>query len=214
LPVDQIAARDLPNFVVDVLRRWTVRKQHFVSFAEYIDAEGADEIRAICDKYKNIPDFNEDKKYYFDWGADEVFSLVGRGAGECSAGLFDLIDVDLKLIEEQRRRLAQDISSQESADALYRIVLSSARMLLVTRGIEAPSDAAVFTSFLQHFIRAGLVDVVHQRIVEAALARDYSALLNNPQAVLALAEVVKKLYAGMDNSLRFPAEKAKTIAAS
>jgi sulfite reductase (ferredoxin) len=213
LPVDQIAARDLPNFVVDVLRRWIARKQHFASFAEYFNAGGADEIRAICDKYGSIPDFDEDKNYYFDWGADEVFSLVGRGAGECSAGLFDLIDVDLKLIEEQRRRLAQDISPQESADSLYRIVLSSARMLLVTRGIEAPSDAAVFTSFLQHFIRAGLVDVVHQRIVEAALARDYSALLDNPQAVLALAEVVQKLYAGMDNSLRFPAEKAKTIAA-
>jgi sulfite reductase (ferredoxin) len=213
LPIDQIDAHDLPDFVVDVLRQWIDRKQRFASFADYIDAEGADEIRAICVKYGNIPDFDEDKNYYFDWGADEVFSLVGRGVGECSSGLFDLIDIDRKLIEEQHRKLEKDISQQDRADSLYRIVLSSARMLLVTRGIEAASDTEVFKSFLQHFIKAGLVDPIHQQIVETVLAQDYTALLEHSSAVLQVAEAVEELYKGMDNSLRFPAEKTKAVAA-
>jgi sulfite reductase (ferredoxin) len=212
LPIDQIDAHDLPNFVVDVLRQWIDRKQHFASFAEYIDAEGTNEIRTICDKYRDIPEFDEDKNYYFDWGADEAFSLVGRGVGECSSGLFDLIDLDRKLIEEQRRKLEEDILQQERTDSLYRIVLSSARMLLVTRGIEASSDTEVYKSFLQHFIKAGLVDLIHQQIVETALAQNSTALLEHSSEVLQLAEAVEKLYKGMDNSLRFPAEKTKAVA--
>jgi hypothetical protein len=38
------------------------------------------------------------------------------------------------------------VSDEERADALYRIALSASRMLLVTRGIEAPCDEAVFAT--------------------------------------------------------------------
>jgi len=107
-PLGQISAHDLPNFVVDVLARWIENKPRFASFADYIDADGANEVRAISGKYSNVPDFEDDKNYYYDWGSDEAFSLIGRGLGECSAGLFDLIDVDLKAIAEQRKSLAQE----------------------------------------------------------------------------------------------------------
>jgi sulfite reductase (ferredoxin) len=211
LSIDQINARDLPKFVTHVLGLWIANKPRFASFADYIDAEGAGEIRAICKKYRDVPDFEDDKNYYFDWGSETVFSLVGRGVGECSAGLFDLIDVDLKLIEEQSKRLTRELPETDHADALYRIVLSAARMLLVTRGIEAPTDAAVFTSFLEHFIKAGLVDPVHRDVVEIAHSKDSAALLRHESAIVALAEAVKQLYASMDNSLRFPAEIGKLV---
>lgn len=81
---------------------------------------------------------------------------------ECSAGLFDLIDIDAKLIKEQRKRLAGELPDTERADALYRIVLSAARMPLVTRGFEASTDAAAFSSFIQHFIQAGLIASIHE----------------------------------------------------
>jgi sulfite reductase (ferredoxin) len=134
--------------------------------------------------------------------------------GECSAGLFDLIGVDRKLIEEHRRLLTRDIPAPARADALYRIALSSARMLLVTRGIEAPTDTAVFLSFEQHFISAGLVDEAHRPIVVAARVRDLPALLNNQGAVLALATSVRELYDNMDHTLRFPAEIARSAASA
>ncbi len=209
LPIDQINSHDLPKFVTDVLGLWIANQPRFASFADYIDAEGAGEIRTICEKYRDVPDFEDDKNYYFDWGSETVFSLVGRGVGECSAGLFDLIDVDLKLIEKQRQRLSPELSESDQADALYRIVLSASRMLLVTRGIEAPNDAAVFTSFTEHFIRAGLVDVIHQEVVDLTRAQNSSALLARKAAVLALADAVRQLYANMDNSLRFSAETKK-----
>jgi uncharacterized protein (UPF0332 family) len=44
-------------------------------------------------------------------------------------------------------------------------------MLLITRGIEARSDVAVFADFSKHFIAAGLVDKRFQRMVTAAEER-------------------------------------------
>jgi sulfite reductase (ferredoxin) len=197
-----------------LLALWTKKRTQFASFADFIDGEGRQGIQQIVDRYRDIPTFEEDKNYYYDWSADEAFTIVGRGAGECSAGLFDLIGIDLKAIEEQKKRLAAKISDEEKADALYRIVLSASRMLLVTRGIEAPSDEAVFTTFLQHFIAAGLVAEEHRPLVELAKAGKTAELTARPEAVFTLAESVRLLYESIDNSLRFPAEKPATPATS
>jgi sulfite reductase (ferredoxin) len=204
--VDRIGSRDLPDFVVDLLKIYIEKKSRFASFDAYVDAEGAQDIRSICDRYREVPEFKDDKNYYYDWGAEEVFSLVGRGVGECSAGLFDLIEVDLKQIDELGRALADGVSGDERDNALYQLTLSSARMLLVTRAIEAPTDAAVFASFSKHFIEAGLVDTRFEDVIKAAQSNDISALRASESEIRALAQEIKKLYASMDNSLRFPAE--------
>jgi sulfite reductase (ferredoxin) len=211
--LDRVSARDLPSFVVDVLKTWIEKKPQFHSFGEYIAAEGAAHIRALADRYRNVPEFDEDKNYFYDWGAKDVFSLVGMGVGECSAGLFDLIGVDLKQIEALSARFSAPLSEEERGEVLYGITLSASRMLLVTRGIEAPSDHAIFASFGKHFIEAGLIDASFKPLVDLAQQRDTAALREKSCEVLALADAVKALYAGMDNSLRFAAELARQPAA-
>jgi sulfite reductase beta subunit-like hemoprotein/TusA-related sulfurtransferase len=207
--LDRINARDLPAFVVELLKVWLEKKPRFASFAEYVDAEGAADIRDIVDRYRKIPELRDDRSYFVDWGSNEVFSLVGKGVGECSAGLFDLIEVDNKQIDALRQRWNTGLREEERGEVLYTIALSASRMLLVTRGIEAPSDAAVFANFGKHFIEAGLVDSTFKPLVELARQKDLSALRAKSDEVFALADAVKALYAGMDNSLRFAAEAAK-----
>jgi sulfite reductase (ferredoxin) len=207
--IDRVSARDLPEFVHEVLKLWIVRKNHYPSFAAYIDGEGTQAIREIAGRFREIPPSSEDKSYYQDWGADKPFSLVGRGVGECSAGLFDLIEVDLKgarqLLEELR---AGDV---ESGEALYSITLRSARALLITRGIEAPTDVAVFQNFAKHFIQSGLIDRSFETVIARAQEKKTEALDQLQEEVIALLNAVEALYRSMDNSLRFPAE-AKTPA--
>ena len=116
-PIDRVSARDLPRFVEDVLKLWLEKKSGHASFADYIDAEGADDLRGIADRYRNIPAPEADRSYYCDWDSDEMFSLAGKSAGECSAGLFDLIEVDLK----QARRLREQLSAAEPQRAAPRL---------------------------------------------------------------------------------------------
>lgn len=202
--IDRVNARDLPEFVEEVLKLWLVKKDSFSSFAAYVDGEGTQEIKAIADRFRKIPEFSEDKSYYYDWGAKESFSLVGKGAGECSAGLFDLIEVDLK----SARVLREEFRAGESqgAETLYAISLRSARALLITRGIEAPTDTAVFENFRQHFIQAGLIGERFEPVIAAAQHKNDERLQQLEDEVFALLEAVESLYRGMDNSLRFAAE--------
>jgi sulfite reductase (ferredoxin) len=202
--IDRVSARDLPEFVHEVLKLWLVRKDSHSSFAAYVDGKGMQEIRAIADRFRTIPEFSVDKTYYYDWGAKDTFSLIGKGLGECSAGLFDLIEVDLKSARQLREERRSGDSQDD--DSLYAIALRSARALLITRGIEAPTDAAVFENFLKHFIQAGLVGMRFEPVIAAAQQKNNEALNQQEEEVFALLEAVESLYRSMDNSLRFAVE--------
>jgi sulfite reductase (ferredoxin) len=202
--IDRISARDLPNLVADLLKLYLEKKGRYCSFAAYIDGEGIQDIRALCDGYRELPSFLDDESYYHDWGACEPFSLVGRGMGECSAGLFDLIELDLKNIKSLQQQIALGLTTDKLDPALYGIALSAARMLLVTRGVEARSDAQVFESFTTHFLTTGLVDERFQSVIDAAHTGNPVLLGALRDELYALAEAVEKLYQAMDNSLRFP----------
>ncbi len=206
--IDRVSARDLPEFVHDVLKLWIAKKNDYSSFAAYVDEEGTREIQEIAGRYRMIPSHDEDKSYYQDWGADDSFSLVGRGIGECSTGLFDLIEVDLN----NARQLCEEYRSGDlrSEDALYHITLRSARALLITRGIEAPTDAAVFENFTKHFIHAGLIDRRFESVIRNAHQKNTEELSQLEEEVFALFNEVEALYRSMDNSLRFPAEARTT----
>ena len=202
--IDRVSARDLPAFVQDVLELWIAKKKEYASFASFIDGDGAQQLRAIAARYREIPSFEEDKSYYYDWGAQESFSLVGRGVGECSAGLFDLIEVDLNGARQVREDYRAGECQVESS--LYAISLRSARALLVTRGIEAQTDTAVFDNFARHFIKAGLIDRRFEGLIECAKRKNTEGLIHQEEEVYALLGAVEALYRSMDNSLRFPAE--------
>ena len=204
-PIDRVSARDLPEFVQEVLKTWLAKKDGFTSFAAYIDGEGTQEIRGISDRFREIPTYTENQTYYFDWGAKESFSLVGKGVGECSAGLFDLIEVDLK----SARQLREELRANDLQDALYAISLRSARALLITRGIEAPSDHAVFENFRNHFIESGLIGRRFDSVISAAQKKDAATLAQLEEEVFALLDSVESLYRNMDNSLHFAVEAAK-----
>ena len=208
-PIDRVSARDLPDYVHDVLQLWIAKKKNYPSFAEFVDEDGTKVLQEIAGRYRQIPDFSKDNHYYQDWSAAESFSLVGRGLGECSAGLFDLIEVDLNAARQLREELRS--GDRQNEEVLYGIVLRSARALLITRGIEAPTDAAVFENFAMHFIQAGLIDKRFESVIQNAHQKNTGQLSQLEEEVFALLHAVEGLYRSMDNSLRFPAE-AKTTA--
>jgi sulfite reductase (ferredoxin) len=208
-PLGAIAARDLPAFVVDALGRFLAQADA-ESFSEYFAGPGKQELVKLCQKYKDVPAFEDDKDYYFDWGATEVFSLAGRGMAQCSAGLFDLIEVDLKRLKELRQQRDAAPSQSSSDGDIYETALLSARMLLITRGVEAQSEREVFALFRRHFIDAGLVPAQYAPLLDGASANDANELRRRADEAFGLAAFMEDLYAKMDNSLRFPGE---TVAA-
>ena len=187
--IGTISAYDTPKFVVDLVKKFSEAKpQTFNSWLR--SAEGRAIAEELIAKYKDIPPFAEDKNYYFDWGSDEVFNVTKRGKPECSAGLFDMIQVDQDAIKEARDKSAYDV------------IFHASRMLLVTRGLDPQDAAGVFDAFTEHFIDAGYVDAGFKTLIAQAKAEGKQGSYDNAKAN-ALADAVTELYQGMDDSVNF-----------
>ncbi len=92
-----VPAKALPGVVQAFFAGYISKSGEHASFRAYIQGEGREDLRRILEQHQAVPDFELDKNYYFDWGADKIFSLEGRGAGECSAGIeFSVIVKDLR----------------------------------------------------------------------------------------------------------------------
>ena len=198
-----IPARNVPAFVKQLLAAYA-RSPQCPDFGAWLDAEGRTVADALLAHHATVPPFDLDKTPYYDWGADELFSLAGRGPGECSAGVFDLIEVDLA-------------SAQAAIEQgqLFAATALAARALLVTRGEEAKDDLDALRLFEKHFVGEGLVaaeqGALIGRAVQAPSARAFQADVDE---VASLVDAVKALYESMDSSLRFAASEPKREASA
>jgi len=199
LSFGRVPAKALPRLVVEVLQGWLIHQGAHASFADYIDGEGAEAVRAAVARHAEVPSSEQAPGFYQDWGADEPFSLVGRSEGECAAGLFDLIDLDLAAARQLRQGL---IAGELADDQLYPLALRTAHALLVTRAIEAGSDEAVFDGFSRGFIGAGLIDERFEPVIAAARRQDLPALGAQRERLFALLDAVEGVYRDLGSSLR------------
>jgi sulfite reductase (ferredoxin) len=191
-----LPAKNVPAFLKDLFAAF-LNSNGPADFDAFTEAGGRETAEQIAGKYRDIPDFEQDNNAYFDWGADEPFSLAGRGPGECGAGVFDLIELDLATAAEAL-----------AAGQYFAATVHAARALLVTRGEEPSSVLESLDLFRKLFVAEGLVAPRLAELIDDA-AR--CATLENPETALrgraedasALVTAVKTLYENMDASLRF-----------
>lgn len=192
--IGEVPAYRLPELVERILEATPVEyADRFYEWAE----QNEESLKNIVAELNNIPSFAEDKNPYFDFGAEEVFSLKDRGEGECSAGMFDLIESDQK----RAKKILAELEKSYSEELKNELALTSARTLLVTRGEAARDDKGVFEAFYREFAKTGLVpksvgDTAEKLAQEGA---EHVGL----QALKELAEAVFSLYSKMDHTLKF-----------
>lgn len=199
--IGEVSAYDLPRYTTDVLDLYLRKKDAYHSFGDFCKNEG--NIALINNKYSQIPDFKDDKNYYFDWGSDHIFSLAAKGVGECSAGLFDMIEVDLNNLQKLTASINSPTSDKNINNVLYEIIFSSSRMLLITRGCEPKNKNEVFEGFLHNFINTHIVSSVFREIVEIARDNQNYNFALKKDTILELSQAVISLYQNMDDSLQF-----------
>ncbi len=212
--VGEIAAHHVPNFVHDFLEVYIDRKKKntYASYKEYLAKEGAAYVQELLAKYKEVPIYEDGPGFYTDFGAKKELSLEELGTAECSAGLFDMIEVDQKEIEARIKAQATLTADAEIQENLYKILFHTARMLLVTRGMEATDEADTFAKFAKHFVQTELVSPSYLDVVVMGKAKLLSEIQARQTDVIDLANAIIKLYKGMDDSLRFPTESEKATA--
>ncbi|GAB4289210.1 MAG: hypothetical protein Kow0090_01840 [Myxococcota bacterium] len=199
---ETVPARNVPRVIADFLRRFQ-SSEAFPNYKAFLESEGEKALKELIKKHSYVPPFEEDKNYYYDWGANDLFSLAGKGPGECGAGVFDLIEVDIASAKEA-------LSQSRLLDATS----LAARALLVTQGEEATNDLDALKLFQKLFIETGIADKRVEPIVVKTLSnlQSHSGKENFTAAqseVALLVETVEKLYENMDDSLRFQPQTAR-----
>jgi sulfite reductase (ferredoxin) len=200
--VGNISARDIPGFIERIFTGY-LKEEKNGSFQNYIQGEGKSTVLKLLAEYKEIPSFDEDKNYYFDWGAETIFSIVNRGTAECSAGLFDMIDVDQNIINNTKLALEKELDQLRRNIYLYEILFSASRMLLITRGVEPKTTEDVFNLFLKNFVEYGFVNEKFREIITIGRDDRNYFFEDRKDDIFALADAVSDLYKNMDDSLQF-----------
>jgi Sulfite reductase, beta subunit (hemoprotein) len=218
--VGTISARAVPSFLEDFLKEASKDFQLYSSFGEYYRNKGKDIMLKLCEKYAEVPDFDEDKDYYYDWGSDQVYSIAERGIGECSAGIFDLMTMDFTNTADTLKEYAQPtLEAEKKLKLLAKAVFYAARTLLITRGVEPKSEKEVYEAFITNFIDTGLVDSAFKTIVELSRNQKHEELPEHEAEIFAFAKRIRWLYDNMDNAFNFncpggefnkPAQQDKT----
>jgi len=198
--IGAVPAKNAPAFVRDLLTAWK-KSLDASNFHRFVDNDGKKIAGEILARHQEIPPIASRKEFYYDWDADALFSLAGRGQGECSAGVFDLVEVDLANAREA-----------QEAGRFYAAALAAARALLVVQRAQPKNDREVFTLFQKHFIEAGLVDAALTAVIAtgaraAATANPAENFAGAPAEVATLVASVRLLHESLDSSLRF-----KTVA--
>ena len=207
-----IAAKKIPAFVEDYLRDVIVEQANYADYYDYVAKRGVNIVKELIAKYKEVAPYSEEPDTFFDFGDDEKFSLIKYGKAECSAGLFDIIEIDQDTIREKRKEVEQLLSDgKQNTDKieklLHDIVFSENRMLLVTRGLDPRTDEDVYNSFEKEFIAAGIIPQKFKILTDKA--RNNESLIAEKPLIDELADLLNDLYQNMDDSLQFklPAEK-------
>jgi sulfite reductase (ferredoxin) len=203
-----VPARALPAFLTDLLRDFQADRRPSEAFADYFDRKGMSHFQSVLARHTKTPDYADDPAFYRDWGKDEDFTLAGRGAGECGAGVFEVIAEDLSAAAKAMEQAETDT---ESGEALFRSLLATSRALLITRGLDSQDPDVILRSFEAHFVDTGLVDAGFRGLL--ARARGYregwlEALVGRSEEIGHLLDRVQQLYATMDAELRFHVHEA------
>ena len=224
-----ITAKKIPAFVEDYLRDVIAEQANYANYYDYVAKRGVNIVKELIAKYKEVAPYSEEPDTFFDFGDDEKFSLIKYGKAECSAGLFDIIEIDQDTIREKRKEVEllmgntplgvpadlQSDGKQETSKIeklLHDIVFSENRMLLVTRGLDPRTDEDVYNGFEKEFIAAGIIPQKFKVLTDKA--RNNKSLIAEKPLIDELAQLLNDLYQNMDDSLQFklPSDSSQTDA--
>ncbi len=199
-----IPARHVSAVITELLRAFRDSPQ-FPDFHAFVDVAGEALLASQAANHRHLPAFDVDPSLYHDLSSEKPFTLAGRGAGECGAGVFDLIELDLAHARGAAAR-----------QRYHAATVAAARALLVTRGLEARDDTDALRLFSERFLDDALMADHYRPLLEAARQAAITAdpehsFDADPSLCVAFVAAVQQLYDGLDASLRFrPIETPST----
>ena len=125
------------------------------TFHNYYDRQGKDYFYQLLKPLANLTTLTEDE--FVDWGHEETFATA-IGVGECASVIIDLVATLLYESEEKMGWAKEAYENGAWADAIYHsynVFISSAKSLLLVKGVSSSTQAGIIREFDTHYVSTG-----------------------------------------------------------
>ena len=217
----KLPAKNVPSAISHLLDVYRRDRSDGESLHAFIKRAGKPALKEELIGHSILPPYAEDPSYYFDWEAEEKFSLEDLGPGECAGGAIEMIDNRILEAEQelyQARILAEKHQFAMAINKAYRAVVAGAKALLVTEGIDPNTDADTLAEFDQFAARQnGLIPQTYRgmaRTISDLGTKDNSAEFTNRKMTFAkgFVELCRKLTEAIDQDLKLGAAEESPAA--
>lgn len=201
--VGTVPAKMIGEAVAVLVSDFAQNRKEQESFDNYYDKKGLNYLIKLIEPFTKIPLYTENPDFYRDIGQTEEFTLAGRGAGECGAGVFEVIEEDISTARKQLEKLS---SSSDRNQLLLDAMIVIARALLITRGIDTHKSDEILRAFENHFVDTGLVPDSYRELLtrtRGKLHGWHDALTGKESDIRSLLECVEQLFNSLDSNLEF-----------
>lgn len=198
-----IPAKKIPKYLYKLAELKS--NSPYEDFDEFLD-NNKENVKNLVKEFSTLESFAENSDLYYDFGACDKFTLKGRGAGECSTGVIDVIKLDLSNAEGALQKYK---NTNEDSD-LYSSAVSSARALLVLNGVDTNKDREIFSSFKKIFVETGYVkeDIadLFDTLIDYKLG-DIKSIADKASDIEYIFNKVKAMYESLDGQLHITLQK-------
>ena len=150
----KLPAKNVPTAISHLVDLYRRERQSSESFPAFLNRSGKAKLKEGLIPYTIVPSFEDDPTFYYDWEGEEEFVLEDLGPGECAGGALEMIDNRILEAEQelyQGRLLLDKHQYAVAVNKAYRAVLSAAKALLVTEGLDPSTDAETLAEFERLF---------------------------------------------------------------
>ncbi|WP_158826828.1 HEPN domain-containing protein [Mucilaginibacter lacusdianchii] len=130
------------------------------TFHNYYDRQGKDYFYQLLKPLADLTNLADDE--FVDWGHEETFATA-IGVGECAGVMIDLVATLLFESEEKLGWAKEAYQDGRWADAIYHsynTFISSAKALLLDKGVNSSTQIGVIKEFDNHYVSAGLINLL------------------------------------------------------
>lgn len=158
--VVKVPAKNVPAAIRHLLEVYRRDRNEGETLQAFVTRVGKTKLKEALIPYTFLPTYDEQPEYYFDWEADEEFTVEDLGPGECAGGALEIID-NRMLEAEQELYQAQVLANKHqyafAVNKAYRAIIAGAKALLVTEGIDPATDDDTLAEFERLIVAKGIV---------------------------------------------------------
>jgi len=153
--VIKVPAKRATHVLRAVLDNYKTNSVDGETFHNYYDRQGKDYFYQLLKPLANLETLTEDE--FVDWGHEETF-VTAIGVGECAGVVIDLVATLLYESEEKMGWANGAFEKGFWADAIYHsynVFISSAKALLLDKGINSSTQAGIIREFDAQYVDKG-----------------------------------------------------------